>query len=146
MFKATAIRPSIPTRTFNEYWLWAQSPSKDFLGGPRTGKWMLFYDKPVLDEKWAAVKQLVEQDMLGGLAKCSTAKENPNATSSKSGVVIVYTSDYLDQEEVYRIAAILHEKLEYNRTMYYKTDEQTSAGAYRKHGSKKNHIYRYPPS
>ncbi|KAK3834034.1 MAG: translation initiation factor eIF 4e-like domain-containing protein [Linnemannia gamsii] len=144
MSRTAATRASIPTQILDEYWLWAKAPSKDILGGPRTGKWMLFYDKSVLDEKWATVKQLVEQDMLGGLAKCSTAKENPNATSSKSGVIIVYTSDYQDQEEVYRIAVILHEKLEYNRTMYYKTDEQTHAGAYRKYGSQKNHIYSYP--
>ncbi|KAF9150319.1 hypothetical protein BG015_007890, partial [Linnemannia schmuckeri] len=115
MSNTAAVRTLIPTETFNEYWVWVKSPSKEFLGGPRTGKWMLFYDKSVLDEKWAAVKRLVEQDMLGGLAKCSTAKENPNATSSKSGVVIVYTSDYMDQEEVYRIAVTLYEKLKYNK-------------------------------
>src|SRR4051794_27110472 len=103
---------SLPTQTVDNYWLWAESPTKAFMSGPRTGKWMLFYDKSVLDEKWAVVKILVENDLLGGLAKCSTAKENPNATSSKSGVIIVYTSDYLDQEEVYRVAVILHEKLE----------------------------------
>ncbi|KAF9900851.1 hypothetical protein BX616_002473, partial [Lobosporangium transversale] len=136
---------SIPTQTFDTYWLWAKSPSKDFVSGPRTGKWMLFYDKSVLDDKWAAVKRLVEQDLLGGVAKCSTAMENPNATSSKSGVIIVYTPDYQDEEDVYRIAAILHEKLDYKKPMYYKTDEQTYAGAYRKTGSTKNHIYRYPP-
>ncbi|KAG0062734.1 hypothetical protein BGZ90_002968 [Linnemannia elongata] len=135
---------SVPTETTDQYWVWAKSPTKDFVGGPRTGKWMLFYDKSVLDDKWATEKHLVEQDSLGGLAKCSTAQGNPNATSSTSGVIIVYTSDYLDQEEVYRIAVILHEKLEYRGTMYYKTDEQTYAGAYRKHGSGKNHIYRYP--
>ncbi|KAG0202340.1 hypothetical protein BGX28_005128 [Mortierella sp. GBA30] len=144
MPKIPAIRPSFPTQTIDEYWLWARAPSKNLTGSPRSGKWMLFYDKSLLDEKWAAVKGLVEQDLLGGGAKCSTAKENPNATSSKTGVIIVYTSDYLDQEEVYRVATVLHEKLEYNRTMYYKTDEQTYAGAYAKHGSKKNHIYRYP--
>ncbi|KAF9080199.1 hypothetical protein BGX23_002512, partial [Mortierella sp. AD031] len=115
MSNTAAIRTLVPTQMFNEYWLWAKSASKGFLGGPRTGKWMLFYDKSVLDDKWAAVKGLVEQDMLGGLAKCSTAKENPNAKSSKSGVIIVYTSDYMDQEEVLRIAAILYEKMEYNK-------------------------------
>ena len=105
---------------------------------------MLFYGISVLDEKWAVVKTLTEQDVLGGKAKCSTAKENPNATSSKTGVIIVYTYDYLDQEDVYRVAANLHEKMEYKRTMYYKTDDQTYAGSYEKNGSKVNHIYRYP--
>ncbi|KAG0309779.1 hypothetical protein BGZ98_008237 [Dissophora globulifera] len=144
MSGSVATPTSLPTQTVDNYWLWAKSPTKGFMSGPRTGKWMLFYDKSVLDEKWAVVKILVENDLLGGLAKCSTSKENPNATSSKSGVIIVYTSDYLDQEEVYRVAVILHEKLEYQRIMYYKTDEQTYAGAYAKNGSKVNHIYHYP--
>lgn len=126
MSTSATIPSSIPSQTVDQYWLWAKSPSKDFTGGSRTGKWMLFYDKSVLNEKWAAVKTLVEQDLLGGLAKCSTAKGNPNATSTKSGVIIVYTSNYLNQEEVYRVATILHEKMEYNGTMYYKTDEQTT--------------------
>ncbi|KAF8928579.1 translation initiation factor eIF 4e-like domain-containing protein [Dissophora ornata] len=146
MPKLPSIRAPIPTQTIDKCWLWARTPSKNFAGGSRTGKWMLFYDKSVLDEKWAATKELVEQDLLGGVAKCSTAQENPNATSSKTGVIIVYTSDYLDQEEVYRVATVLQEKLEYNKTMYYKTDEQTLAGLYAKNGSKKNHIYRYPLS
>ncbi|KAI1289094.1 hypothetical protein EDD11_009436 [Mortierella claussenii] len=146
MPKAPSIPTSIPTQTVDEYWLWATSPSKNFTSSPRTGKWMLFYDKSVLDEKWATVKTLVEQDLLGHAAKCSTGKENPTATSAKSGVIIVYTSDCLDQEDVYRVAATLHEKMEYNRTMYYKTDEQTIAGAYAKNGSKINHIYRFPLS
>ncbi|KAG0241196.1 hypothetical protein BGW41_006189 [Actinomortierella wolfii] len=134
----------VPSQTFNEPWIWAKSSSKGFRGGPRCGKWMLFYDKSVLDEKWAKVRDLVEQDQLGGLAKCSTAMPNPNATNSKSGVIIVYTSDYMDQEEVYQVASVLHEKMQYGATMYYKSDEQTYAGLYRKTGSTKNHIYRYP--
>ncbi|KAF9934676.1 hypothetical protein FBU30_001000 [Linnemannia zychae] len=117
---------------------------KGFTSGLNVGKWMLFYDKSILDEKWAAVKQLIQEDQLGGIAKCSTAMENPNAISSKTGVIIVYTSDYQNQEEVYNVAKVLYDKMDYKRTMYYKTDQQTLAGTYRKYGSKKNHIYRYP--
>ncbi|KAG0047429.1 hypothetical protein BGZ83_007518 [Gryganskiella cystojenkinii] len=135
---------ALPSNTFNQYWLWAESQTKAFQGGQRTGKWMLFYDKSVLDEKWNVVKMLVENDVLGGRAKVSTAMENPNATSSKSGVIIVYTSDYEDQEEVYRVAVALHEAMEYRGIMYYKTDEQTFAGVYAKNGTKKNYLYRYP--
>ncbi|KAF9094351.1 hypothetical protein BGX27_001472, partial [Mortierella sp. AM989] len=116
MPKSAAVQASIPTQTINQFWLWAKTPSKDFAGGPRTGKWMLFYDKTVLNDKWAIVKELVEQDLLGGLAKCSTAKEGPNATDLKSGVIIVYTSDYLDQEEVYKVGTTLHERTQYNKT------------------------------
>lgn len=60
------------------------------------------------------------------------------------GVITVYTCDYLDQEEVNRVATNLHEKMEYKKTMYYKTDDQTIAGAYAKNGSKVNHVYRFP--
>ncbi|GJJ67709.1 hypothetical protein EMPS_00055 [Entomortierella parvispora] len=134
-----------PTQIFNDYWVWAQSLSKEYRSGPRVGKWMLFYSKAALDEKWAIVKHLTEQDELGGLAKCSTAKENPNAKNSKAGVIIVYTYDYQDQEDVYRVAVNLYQKLEYGRVMYYKTDDMTRAGLYAHTGSKVNHIYSYPP-
>ncbi|KAF9967297.1 hypothetical protein BGZ70_010051 [Mortierella alpina] len=144
MPKAPATLPSVPSQTVTDYWLWARSTSKPFPSGPRSGKWILFIPKAILDAKWATVKRLVEQDQLGGLAKCSTAMANPNATSSMVGVIIVYTSDFENQEEVYDVAVKLHEALEYKRTMYYKTDQQTHAGLYAKNGSKKNHIYKYP--
>ncbi|KAF9936474.1 hypothetical protein BGZ67_002335 [Mortierella alpina] len=134
----------VPTQTVADYWVWAESTSKPLVSGLRTGKWMLFYDKSILDAKWAAVKELVEHDQLGGLAKCSTAMENPNAMSSKTGVIIIYTSDYDNQEEVYDVAVKLQLALEYNKPMYYKTDDQTRAGMYAKNGSKKNHLYKYP--
>ncbi|KAF9936476.1 hypothetical protein BGZ67_002337 [Mortierella alpina] len=70
--------------------------------------------------------------------------ENPNATSSKTRVIIVYTSDYDNQKEVYEVAVKLYLALEYNKPMYYKTDDQTRAGMYAKNGSKKNHLYKYP--
>ncbi|KAF9422767.1 hypothetical protein BGZ76_003737 [Entomortierella beljakovae] len=133
-----------PTQIVDDFWVWVERGR--FSGGDYTGKWMLFYDLTVLDEKWDHVKSLYEQGLLGenGLAKCSTARSNPNATSKKSGVIIIYTPDFRDQETVYDVAVVLHEKLSYKGIMYYKTDAQTHAGLYASQGSKKNHIYRYP--
>ncbi|KAF9584245.1 hypothetical protein BGW38_007106 [Lunasporangiospora selenospora] len=141
---SSAIRASVPTKVLDSFWVWAESFSKPFTGGARSGKWMLFYEKSLLDEKWLVVKDMVERDQLGGLAKCSTARTNPNATSSATGVIIVYTPDYLDQEDVYRVATVLHEKMDYKKPMFYKTDEQTLAGVYKSNGSQKNHLYRFP--
>ncbi|KAF9356304.1 hypothetical protein BGX26_005452 [Mortierella sp. AD094] len=144
MPKLPRIHVAIPTQTIDAYWIYAYKSSATYESGANYGKWMLFYAKPVLDEKWERVKNLLEQGLLGDVAKCSTAKENPDATSSKAGVIIVYTPDYTDQDDVYRVAKVLHEELEYGATMYYKTDDQTRAGLYAIRGSKKNHIYRYP--
>ncbi|KAG0020581.1 hypothetical protein BGZ80_003952 [Entomortierella chlamydospora] len=146
MPKIPGIRPAIPTQTIDAYWVYAyhKSSAAANASGSNYGKWMLFYAKPVLDEKWERVKNLLEQGLLGDAAKCSTAKENPNATSSKTGVIIVYTSDYTDQDDVYRVAKVLYDELEYGKTMYYKTDDQTYAGLYANRGSKKNHTYHYP--
>ncbi|KAF9428245.1 hypothetical protein BGZ94_003002 [Podila epigama] len=136
---------ALPTQITEDYWVRASAPPEMLSKGrPNPGKWMLFYDKSILDEKWAIVKQMVEQGELGIGAKCSTAKVNPNATNSKTGVIIVYTYDYQDQEDVLRVAITLHEKLQYKGKIYYKSDEQTMAGLYAKTGSKKNHLYVYP--
>ncbi|KAG9319935.1 hypothetical protein KVV02_005535, partial [Mortierella alpina] len=50
----------------------------------------------------------------------------------------------IDAEEMYDVAVKLHLAVEYNKPMYYKTDDQTRAGMYAKNGSKKDHHYKYP--
>ncbi|KAG0348758.1 hypothetical protein BG004_004225 [Podila humilis] len=137
-------RTDLEAAIHDDYWVWAKSTSKGWHGQGKTGKWMLFYPKPELDAKWAIIQKLVEQDILGGLAKCSTSKENDKAKGFSTGVIIIYTPDYRDQEDVYRVATVLHEVMAYKNTMYYKTDEQTNAGLYAKNGNKVNHLYKYP--
>jgi hypothetical protein len=133
-----------PSTVTNSPWVYEDYNSKEALiGNNYVGKWMLFYDLSILDEKWNQVKLLLKQGKLGPSAKCSTAMPNFNANSS-SKVIIVYTSNYNDHDDVFRVSKVLYDGLQYGKTMYYKTDEQTLSGSYRKTGSKKNHIYRYP--
>lgn len=103
---------------------------------------MLFYPSgQVLEDMWDKVLKLHKDNMLGILVKRSTGS-NPDY-NSKTGVIIVYTKDYDDKEDVFRVASVLREKLGYSQTMYYKTDDQTRAGLYAKYGSKRNHMYSY---
>lgn len=131
----------LPSQVTDKRWVYAKH--EEISIPSNSGKWMLFYDKSVIDEKWLQVKSLLERGKLGNSAKCSTAVSDSTAVDSRS-VIIVYTTDYTDTEDVYRVAKILHKKLQYERPMYYKTDEQTYAGLYAISGSKKNYMYRYP--
>lgn len=131
----------LPSLVTDKYWVHAIRAGD--VSTSLCGKWMLFYNKSEIDEKWLHVKDLLEQGRLGYSAKCSTALTNPNARDDKK-VIIVYTQDCTDKKDVYRVAKILHKELKYNQTMYYKSDEQTHAGLYAVTGSKKNYIYKYP--
>jgi hypothetical protein len=132
----------LPSQVTDKHWVYARRTGEMSMPS-NSGKWMLFYDKSVIDDKWLQVKDLLEQGKLGDSAKCSTAMPNSNASGPKK-VIIVYTADYTDTKDVYRVAKTLHKKLQYEETMYYKTDEQTHAGLYATSGSRKNHMYRYP--
>eukprot|EP00969_Alexandrium_andersonii_P285583 12625917-Alexandrium_andersonii.AAC.1 len=75
--------------------------------------------------------------------KCSTAKENPRASSSNSGVIILYASCSADEKHSTDIGQTIAATFKYQEFphMYYKSDEQTWKGT-RATGCEKNHMYR----
>ena len=118
-----------PSKTTNAYWIHATSPNLEFRQTGRTGKWLIFPLKEDLDTVWPKIAKATEDGLLGIAAKTSTAKPNPNTTSSKVGLICVYTYDADDVSDVKRVLEQLR-ALGFNSRLNYKEDEQTHLGNY----------------
>jgi hypothetical protein len=108
------------------------------------GKWMLFYDCGLMDDKWCEILELFNRGDLSGIVrmKCSTAYKNPRSSSATSGVIILYAYNAPD---ILEIGQNIVERIDANDVngmyMYYKLDEQTRQGT-RATGKKNNHVYK----
>ena len=123
------------------YWLYADNATGNYpKSTPRSGKWLLFVRKAELDAAWKRIKQATEAGRLGGDAKVSTAKPNPNAVDPTRGVICVYTYDSEDEDDVMRVREELR-GLGFVNKIPYKTDEATLSGKYRNRGGR--NISRY---
>jgi hypothetical protein len=83
-------KETVPSKIHDSYWIYEKNDKFDKLSFD--GKWMLFFDKKIIDEKWRLLKQLYNDGKLIGIhsVKVSTAKDNPRATNQKTGVIIAY--------------------------------------------------------
>ena len=110
-----------------------------------TGKWMLFYDKSLMNEVWILAKKLYRENKLVGVKsmKCSTAYKNPRAAQKDTGIIILYCNNSSNEETIKDIGQKIIEMFDYKeeRNIYYKTDLQTHDGTIAT-GSKKNHTYK----
>ncbi len=109
------------------------------------GKWMLFYDKSLMNEAWVIAKRLYREDKLHGVTsmKCSTAFENSRASMLDEGVIILYCNNSSNEEMIMNIGKNIIEMFNYKEKqyIYYKTDLQTREGTVAT-GCKKNHTYK----
>jgi len=109
------------------------------------GKWMLFYDKLLMNEAWVLSKKLYRENKLDGVKsmKCSTAYENPRASTLDEGIIILYCNNSSNEETIMNIGKKIIEMFDYKekQIIYYKTDLQTREGTFAT-GSKKNHTYK----
>lgn len=101
----------------------------------RSGKWLLFIDINKLDEIWLKIKKATEKGNLGTGAKAATAKSNPNETSKTEKVICIYTYNWLDVDDVFRVEKELR-KIGITSTLFYKTDKDTIEGKYTISGAK----------
>jgi hypothetical protein len=110
-----------------------------------SGKWMLFYDKSLMNEAWFLAKKLYRENKLDGVKsmKCSTAYENPRAATSEKGIIIFDCNNSSNEEIIMNIGKKIIEMFDYKeqKIIYYKTDLQTREGTIAT-GSKKNYTYK----
>ena len=93
----------------DEYWI-HESSDVDYYDDTKTsGKWLVFVRAEEIDYWWETIKQLLHQGKLGKVIKSATAKENPNARTSKQKVIVVYSYDGRDEKDVMRIRESLRE-------------------------------------
>jgi hypothetical protein len=106
----------------------------------RAGKWQIFTRAAVVDDVWRKIKEAVEEGKLGGIAKVSTARPNPNSPDPATRVICVYTYDADDKADVDRVRSSLRE-LGFTNKISYKTDAATIQGNYKKAGDKRISLY-----
>ena len=94
----------------------------------KSGKWLIYINKENAEKVWGILKTATEDGSLGIGAKIF----HPGIPSPRPIVVAcVYTYDYEDKEDVYRVLKKLRE-LGFTGTLPYKTDEDTLRGEYGK--------------
>jgi hypothetical protein len=107
------------------------------------GKWLLFFELHDLNERWKQVKHFYRGGFLEGVfeIKCSTAQDNPRASDKSSGVIVLYCCDSFEEERIMEIGRDILVLMELkNKTIYYKTDEQSREGT--RVNKDRNHIYK----
>ncbi|CAI6335096.1 unnamed protein product [Periconia digitata] len=92
-----------------------------------SGKWMLFPKLDAVTRVWRLVVEGVINNKLGPTAKVSPFNEENNAR-----LICVYTKDFTDQEDVFRVLLELVAMgvVSSNQAIYYKTDVYTMLGIY----------------
>lgn len=94
------------------------------------GKWLLFYNKKIIDEIWSFLKHLYDNDELYGInsMKVSTNMKCVRASKTKDAVIVLYC--FGQRDEVISIGKNLQSKIgTYGSScIYYKTNQQTKEG------------------
>ncbi len=130
-----------PTKIKNAYWVhvydsaYSNTPSN-------SGKWMLHFFNNQLYSKWTQALNLFQDENLPGVSgmKCSTGLINPRAYGSgKMGIIIFYCDRSSEEKRINEIGKQIQQLMDYDKPMYYKTDEQTEKGT-RKTGQLKLYL------
>lgn len=108
------------------------------------GKWMLYYNKILMDEAWKLIKNLFRNNKLNNITsmKCSTNYINPRTLNHSDGVIILYCNDSSNENKIIDIGKKIIELINYteNNYIYYKSDLQTDEGT---HATGNNNNYTY---
>lgn len=120
-----------PSKVEDAFWIYALRSFKDrnWCSDFFTGKWMIFLPKTKLDTAWKKITKALEEEKLGPIAKVSTARYNPTQQDMDGGVIVCYTNDYRDEEDLERVRLAIR-ALGFKQTLFYKKDETTMQGIY----------------
>jgi hypothetical protein len=107
----------------NVHWIWTNQLVR--VKSIHSGKWLLFPDRENVDEIWEKVKILIAANRLGNIAKVSKGE------TGNEHVLCVYTQNFEDVQDVFRVLVTLRRNRLQNTFMNYKTDEATLQGVYK---------------
>lgn len=134
----------LPTQVKDYPWIYALRKAGTYpKATARSGKWLIFVSMRNVDEVWRKVKQATEEGRLGGDAKVATMYPNPIAQDSNVKVICVYTYDWQDKTDVYRVCNELL-KIGIKPPLGYKADSTTLEGKYAFTGDTNLLKWRYP--
>lgn len=118
------------------FWIWAKRSDVSSSAAARadgrnmSGKWMLFPKSDDVDDAWRRVCELLAEGKLGDTAKVAPKRAvNPGQGTH---LICVYTSDWSDVADVFRVLCTLRDELRFAATcnLNYKTDEATHTAQY----------------
>ena len=119
----------LPMEVKDAYWVFAFREKGIYPKSVNPGKWLIFVSVKDIDAIWMKIRKATEDGLLGDSAKSSTAKDNGMSRNKNSKVICVYTYDWKDKNDVFRIRSVLRE-LGITWEIGYKTDEDTIKGKY----------------
>ena len=96
--------------------------------GVLAGKWNVFCTPEEVDDRWRRVRALFDEDVVFS-AKVST-KWGREAKGQDTHVIVVYTPNYFDTDDVFRVRDSLRTRCGIDATLYYKPDLWTTKGIY----------------
>lgn len=120
------LRP--PTVVTDDWWIHAFAHDRPTMGD-RPGKWLVFLPVRYVDQYWTVVADAVRARRLGPTAKAATVRPNPNSADPTRRVIVVYTTDWCDEDDVRRVLRELR-GLGISWRLAYKTDDDTHSGIY----------------
>ena len=144
MVEKSRLDDRLPSQVSDDFWIYARSEEQHFRGIDgselKIGKWQIFIPKgEQLDKGWIRIRDAIREEGLTFEAKVSTERHNPNATNPNVGVIIVYTYDFENIDDVKRVGYALFK--EGFAPIYYKTDIATLSGEYTSRGRSKVSLY-----
>ena len=130
-----------PSEVFDEEFIWCIDEDLENKWGDypkeKGGKWMMFFKKKDLDEKWELAKKCYLEEKLEGITcmKISTMMENERkkkrASDDTKGVIIFYCGPEDDEKKVVSYGNNLLKHIPYANdcgVFYYKSDRQSKMG------------------
>jgi hypothetical protein len=95
------------------------------------GKWMFFYNKNRMDEKWLLVTKLFRENKLNQIIfgmKCSTAACGMGSNNESTGIILIYCTKSQDKEVIMMVGKELLVLFNYthNPMIYYRSDLQST--------------------
>jgi hypothetical protein len=134
----------IPSKNKRDYWIYHYNNNNDIIDYETHGKWLLYYNIELIDDKWNFIKNLYDNNELNGIEflKVSTFKENSNASDPNIKLICLYCSG--DKDNIINIGNNIKNKIGiYSRDyIYFKSDKQGINGNYRINGTSKNYEYK----
>lgn len=113
-----------PSRIAGKTHVWAFKPGYNPLESepaPYDGKWLIYASTSTIDALWKPIQQATQQGQLGDCSKVSCLGI-AQWSHTKEHLICVYTSDYRNKEDVYRVRDVLR-SLGIAQKIAYKSSE-----------------------